>query len=83
MQRIKATFLAKTVYIVQIFFDGREPMCAYIEENGKEIKFWKAKNFEICDPAFVNAQTAYQQRTTDSGQKTRTVDLSKVKVGDW
>lgn len=55
MQRIKATFLAKTVYIVQIFFDGREPMCAYIEENGKEIKFWKAKDFEICDPAFVNA----------------------------
>ena len=77
MQRIKATFLAKTVYIVQIFFDGREPMCAYIEENGKEINFEKDKT------AYVNAQTAYQQRMTDSGQKTRTVDLSKVKVGDW
>ena len=83
MQRIKARLLSKTVYIVQIFFDGMQPMCAYIEENGKEIKFCKPSLFEICDTAFENAQTAYQQRMTESGVKTRTVDLSKIKAGDW
>lgn len=83
MFRIKARLEGKTVYIVQIFFDGMQPVCAYIEENGKEIKICRFNNFEICDPVFVNAQTAYQRRAEETGYTSKTVDLSKIKKGDW
>lgn len=53
--RIRAIHNGKVVYIVQIFLDpvfNKCPMCAFIEEDGTEIKFDNPITFKIDDDAY-------------------------------
>lgn len=53
--RIRAIHNGKVVYIVQIFNDeifSKCPMCAYIEEDGTELKFDNSITFKIDDSAY-------------------------------
>lgn len=53
--RIRAIHNGKVVYIVQIFNDELYnccPMCAYIEEDGTELKFDNPITFKIDDSAY-------------------------------